>query len=240
MEKRAEDFGMPVKQFGYSSFSKPPETYLRVQQVQVGPDYIIGPGDTIRIVIWGGVEGKYGLTVNRNGQIAIPKVGVVQVSGLNYRQLREVMDREFSRQYKNFQMNITLDNLRTIIVYVVGQARFPGSYAISSLSTLISALFAAGGPSKTGSMRDIQVRRGGRVLVHFDMYDFLIRGDKSKDIRLQTEDVIFIPPIAKLAAIGTPVPPPRRPPGNLRPVPKLPPAAHLWRAGPSRSRRSMS
>ena len=204
-ERRAVEFGLNVKQFGYSFFYKPPETFLPVQAVPVGPDYIIGPGDTIKVIVWGSVQGEYSLTVDRNGQISIPKVGVVQVSGLTYRQLREVMDREFARQYTNFQMNVTLDNLRTIQVYIVGQARFPGSYAVSSLSTLISALFAAGGPSKSGSMRNIQVRRGKTVVAHFDMYDFLFKGDKSKDIRLQTEDVIFIPPIGPLAAIGAPV-----------------------------------
>jgi polysaccharide export outer membrane protein len=203
-EQRAAQYGLAVKQFGYSFFYKPPETFLPVQAVPVGPGYVIGPGDTVRIVIWGSVQGEYNLTVDRNGQIAIPKVGVVQVSGLTYRQLREVLDREFARLYKNFQMNVTLDNLRTIPVYVVGQARFPGSYAVSSLSTLISALFAAGGPSKSGSMRDIQVRRGKKIIVHFDMYDFLLRGDKSKDIRLEPQDVIFIPPIGPLAAIGAP------------------------------------
>jgi protein involved in polysaccharide export with SLBB domain len=204
-EKRAAEYGLAVKQFGYSFFYKPPESFLPVQAVPVGPDYIIGPGDSIKIIIWGSVQGEYSLMVDRNGQIAIPKVGAVHVSGLTYKQLREVMDREFARQYTNFQINVTLDNLRTIQVYVVGQARFPGSYAVSSLSTLISALFAAGGPSKSGSMRNIQVRRGKKVIVHFDMYDFLIRGDKSKDIRLQPEDVIFIPPIGPLAAIGAPV-----------------------------------
>lgn len=204
-EKRASEYGLNVKQFGYSFFYKPPETFLPVQAVPVGPDYIIGPGDTIRIIIWGSVQGEYSLTVDRNGQIPIPKVGVVQVSGLSYKQLREVLDREFARQFTNFQMNVTLDNLRTIQVYIVGQARFPGSYAVSSLSTLISALFASGGPSKSGSMRNIQVRRGKKVIAHFDMYDFLIKGDKSRDIRLQSEDVIFIPPIGPLAAVGAPV-----------------------------------
>ena len=204
-EKRAAEYGLKVKQFGYSFFYQPPETFLPVQAVPVGPDYLIGPGDSIKILVWGSVQGEYSLMVDRNGQITIPKVGVVQVSGLTYKQLREVMDREFARQYNNFQLNVTLDNLRTIQVYVVGQARFPGSYAVSSLSTLISALFAAGGPSKTGSLRDIQVRRGKKVITHFDMYDFLFRGDKSKDIRLQSEDVIFIPPIGPLAAIGAPV-----------------------------------
>lgn len=203
-EMRAEEYGLPVKQFGYSFFYKPPDTFLPVQAVPVGPDYVIGPGDTVRIIIWGNVQGEYNLTVDRNGQIGIPKVGVVHVSGLSYKQLREVLNQEFARQYTNFQMNVTLDNLRTIQVFVVGQARFPGSYAVSSLSTLITALFAAGGPSKSGTMRDIQVRRGAKVIVHFDMYDFLIRGDKSHDIRLQPEDVIFIPPIGPLAAIGAP------------------------------------
>lgn len=201
-EIRAAKYGLPVKQYGYSFFYKPPETFLPVQTVPVGPDYTIGPGDTIKIVVWGQIQGEYNPTVDNNGQIAIPKVGVVQVTGLTYKQLREVLEREFARIYSNFQMNVTLDNLRTIPVYVVGQARFPGSYSVSSLSTLVSALFAAGGPSKSGSMRDIQVRRGKKVIVHFDMYDVLLRGDKSNDIRLQPQDVIFIPPIGPLAAIG--------------------------------------
>ncbi len=204
VERRAWAQRMFLKQFGYSFFYQAPASFLPVQAGPVGPDYIIGPGDTIRIIIWGSVQGEYNLTVNRNGQIDIPKIGVVQVSGLTYRQLREVMDREFARQYNNFQMNVTLDNLRTIQVYVVGQSRFPGSYAVSSLCTLVNALFASGGPSKSGSMRNIQVRRGGKVVVTFDMYDFLLRGDKSKDIRLQSEDVIFISPIGPVAAIGTP------------------------------------
>jgi len=203
-ENRAAEYGLSVKQFGYSFFYKPPETFLPVQSVPVGPDYVIGPGDSIKIMIWGSVQGDYNLTVDNNGQIAIPSVGVVHVSGLTYRQLGEVINKELAANYNNFQMNVTLDNLRTIQIFVTGQARFPGSYAVSSLSTLISALFAAGGPSKTGSMRDIQVRRGHKVVSHFDMYDFLLRGDKSKDIRLQSQDVIFIPPIGPLAAIGAP------------------------------------
>ena len=196
---------MFVKQFGYSFFYQPPASFLPVQAVPVGPDYVIGPGDSIRIILWGSVQGEYNLTVDRNGQVDIPKVGVVHVSSMTFKQLRQVLDQEFSRQYNNFQMNVTLDNLRTIQVYVVGQARFPGSYAVSSLSTLVSALFAAGGPGKSGSLRDIQVRRGGKVIAHFDMYDFLLRGDKKRDIRLQSEDVIFIPPIGPLVAIGTPL-----------------------------------
>jgi len=204
IERRAWAQRMYIKQFGYSFFYQPPASFLPMEAVPVGPDYVIGPGDRIKIIIWGSVQGEYNLTVDRNGQINIPKVGVVHVSSLTYRQLREVLDREFLRQFTNFQMNVTLDNLRTIQIYVVGQARFPGSYAVSSLSTLVSALFAAGGPSKSGSLRNIQIKRGNKVAVNFDMYDFLLRGDKSKDIRLQPEDVIFIPPIGPMVAIGSP------------------------------------
>lgn len=204
IERRAWAQRMYIKQFGYSFFYQPPASFLPMEAVPVGPDYVIGPGDRIKIIIWGSVQGEYNLTVNRNGQVDIPKVGVVHVSSLTYRQLREVLDREFARQFTNFQMNVTLDNLRTIQIYVVGQARFPGSYAVSSLSTLVSALFAAGGPSKSGSLRNIQIKRGNKVVVTFDMYDFLLRGDKSKDIRLQPEDVIFIPPIGPMVAIGSP------------------------------------
>jgi protein involved in polysaccharide export with SLBB domain len=204
IERRAWAQKLFVKQFGYSFFFQPPASFLPVEAVPVGPDYVIGPGDRIKIIIWGSVQGEYNLTVDRNGQIDIPKVGAVHVSSLTYRQLREVLDREFARQFTNFQMNVTLENLRTIQIYVVGQARFPGSYAVSSLSTLVSALFAAGGPNKSGSLRNIQVRRGKKVIVTFDMYDFLLQGDKSMDIRLQPEDVIFIPPIGPTAAIGSP------------------------------------
>jgi protein involved in polysaccharide export with SLBB domain len=204
IERRAWAQRMYIKQFGYSFFYQPPASFLPMEAVPVGPDYVIGPGDRIKIIIWGSVQGEYNLTVDRNGQVDIPKVGVVHVSSLTYRQLREVLDREFARQFTNFQMNVTLDNLRTIQIYVVGQARFPGSYAVSSLSTLVSALFAAGGPSKSGSLRNIQIKRRNKVVVTFDMYDFLLRGDKSKDIRLQPEDVIFIPPIGPMVAIGSP------------------------------------
>lgn len=205
LELLAKSMGITLTVFGSELFRQPPQTFQPVTNVPVGPDYVVGPGDTVNIVLWGAVQAEYSLPVDRNGQIAVPKVGVVHVSGLNFRQLREVLDREFARQYTNFQMNVTLANLRTITVYVVGQARFPGSYSISSLSTLVNALFASGGPSKYGSMRNIEVRRGKNTVVRFDMYDFLLRGDKSKDIRLLPEDVIFIPVAGERVGLAGPV-----------------------------------
>jgi polysaccharide biosynthesis/export protein len=205
IEKLSVAQGMPLTLFGFSLFNQPPSSFLPVTAIPVGPDYIIGPGDTMRINLWGNVQGEYTPTVDRNGQISIPTVGIVQVSGLTFKQLQEVLWREFSRLISNFQMNVTLDNLRTIRIYVVGQAQSPGSYSVSSLSTLINGLLASNGPSTSGSLRDIQVRRQGRTIVHFDLYNFLIRGDKTKDIRLMSEDVIFIPYAGKRAGIGGPV-----------------------------------
>lgn len=191
-----------LTQFGYKLFRKPPSTFAPVTNIPVGPEYIIGPGDEIRITVWGKVEGRWSVRVNRDGNIIIPKIGIMPVAGLTFKELKEVLLKEFEKYYKGFEMNVSMGALRSITVYVVGNARRPGAYTISSLSTLINALFVAGGPSKTGSMRDIQVKRNGKTIVHFDLYDFLLRGDKANDIRLMPEDVIFIPPVGPLVGVA--------------------------------------
>jgi polysaccharide export outer membrane protein len=191
-----------LKQFGHDIFRQPPTTFAPVDKVPVGPDYVIGPGDEIRINVWGRIEGSYSVVVDRDGNIAIPKIGVIGVTGLTFKELKEVLQREFSKYYTGFEMNVSMGQLRTIRVYVVGHAERPGAYTVSSLSTLVNALFEAGGPSKTGSMRNIEVKRNGKTIVHFDMYDLLLRGDKTKDIRLMSEDVIYIPPVGPLVAIA--------------------------------------
>lgn len=191
-----------IKQFGYDLFKKPPSTFAPVEKVPVGPEYVIGPGDEIRITIWGRIEGQWNVVVDRDGNIALPKVGILGVTGLTFKELKEVLHREFSKYYTGFEMNVSMGALRTIRVYVVGNAEIPGAYTVSSLSTIVNALFEAGGPSKTGTMRDIQVKRNGKTFVHFDLYDFLLKGDKTKDTRLMPEDVIFIPSIGHLAGIA--------------------------------------
>ncbi|WP_291493935.1 SLBB domain-containing protein, partial [Desulfurella sp.] len=170
--------------------------------VPVGPNYIIGPNDQIKIDVWGSVSENLTLTVNRDGDINIPGVGVVSVAGLKFSELKGVIQNAFSKYYKNFNLNITMGSLRTMTIYVVGYAAHPGSYTVSSLSTLINALFACGGPSKIGSMRNIEVKRDGKTITHFDMYDFLIYGDTTGNIRLQPGDVIYIPPIGPEVAIA--------------------------------------
>ena len=191
-----------IRQFGYDLFEKPPSTFAPVTGVPVGPDYVFGPGDELKISIWGKVEGTWNVVVDRDGNISLPKLGVLGVTGLTFQELKGLLYKEFSKYYTGFEMNVSMGPLRTIRVYIVGNAQRPGVYTISSLSTIINAIFEAGGPSKTGTMRDIQVKRNGRAVVHFDMYDFLLNGDKTKDVRLMPEDVIFIPPVGPLAGIA--------------------------------------
>ena len=194
--------GRDLPLFGHSLFQNPPSTFAPLDRVPVTPDYILGPGDEIVISAWGQVDIDYRTVVDRNGSIAIPRVGSINVTGLRYQDLEGHLKRSISRVFTNFELRVTLGQLRSIQIFVVGQAQRPGAYTISSLSTLINALFAAGGPSAKGSMRAIQVRRADRLLVEFDLYDLLLKGDKSKDMNLLPGDVIYIPPIGKLAAIS--------------------------------------
>jgi protein involved in polysaccharide export with SLBB domain len=191
-----------IRQFGYDLFKQPPSTFAPVEKVPVGPEYVIGPGDEIRVTVWGKIDGQWTLVVDRDGNIMIPRIGALGVAGLTFKELKDLLYREFSKHYKGFEMNVSMGALRTIRVYVVGYAQRPGAYTVSSLSTLVNALFEAGGPSKTGSMRRIEVKRNGKKIVEFDMYDLILKGDKTKDIRLMPEDVIFIPPTGPLVGIG--------------------------------------
>ncbi len=191
-----------IRQFGYDLFVKPPSTFAPSEMIPVSPDYVIGPGDEIRISIWGKIDGQWSVVVDREGNINLPKIGVLGVAGLTFRDLKELLYKEFSKYYIGFEMNVSMGRLRTITVYVVGNVKNPGAYTVSSLATLVNALFAAGGPNKVGTMRDIQVKRNGQTIVHFDLYDFLLKGDKTRDIRLMPEDVIFIPPIGPRVAIA--------------------------------------
>ena len=188
--------------FGASLFSNTPSTFAPVDNIPVTPDYAIGPGDELRIQIWGQVNQHGNFIVDRTGSIALPEVGTVHVAGLQFSQIENFLRSQLARVYRNFDLNVNLGQLRSIQVFVVGQARQPGSYTIGSLSTLLNALFASGGPLPQGSLRDIQVKRGGETVTHFDLYDLLLRGDKSKDVRLEPGDVIFIPDVGPQVAIA--------------------------------------
>ena len=189
-----------VRQFGYTIFAAPAGAFASIEDIPVGPSYVLGVGDELTIYIWGQLENILPMKVDRNGEIFIPRVGKLRVWGLSFEKAEELIHDHLARVFTGFQTSITLGRLRTIRVYVVGEVAQPGAYNISSLSTLTHALFAAGGPTKQGTLRRITLHRGGRPVAEFDFYDFLMRGDKSKDIRLESDDTIFIPPIGPVAA----------------------------------------
>jgi protein involved in polysaccharide export with SLBB domain len=188
--------------FNTSANASAPERFLPVGNVPVTADYLIGPGDELLISWWGAIEGSAAATVDRNGMINLPQLGQISVVGVRYQNLQAHLKKAFSKNFRNFELDASLGNLRSIQVFVVGQATKPGNYTLSSLSTLVNGLFATGGPSVKGSMRHIQLKRGGKVISDFDMYDLLLKGDKSKDVQLLSGDVIYIPPIGAMAAIS--------------------------------------
>jgi protein involved in polysaccharide export with SLBB domain len=198
----ADTVGRPLPLFGQSLFVQAPSTFSPVDWMQVPSDYILGPGDELQIKIWGQVEANLRVYVDRSGQIYIPQVGEIAVAGIHYGDLEQHLKGEISKIFKNFTVTANIGHLRSIQVVVVGDARYPGTYTISSLSTLVNAIFASGGPLPQGSLRHIQVRRDGATITDFDFYDLLIKGDKSKDVRLQPGDVLYIPHVGPLVAIA--------------------------------------
>jgi protein involved in polysaccharide export with SLBB domain len=193
--------------YGHDLFVKSTEAnqtdkFLPVDNVPVTADYLIGPGDQLIINWWGQIEGSLDVVVDRNGMINLPQIGQLSVVGVKNQNLQAHIKKAFSKIYRNFELDVSLGKLRSIQVFVVGQATKPGSYTLSSLSTLVNAIFATGGPSVKGSMRHIQLKRSGKVISDFDMYDLLLKGDKSKDVQLLSGDVIYIPAIGAMAAIS--------------------------------------
>lgn len=170
----------------------------------VPPDYLLRAGDELVVTLWGSVDADLRLQVDRSGRISIPRVGPVMVSGVRYADLPEVISRRVALVFKNFELSVTLGQLRGLRVYVTGFVNKPGAVTVSSLSTLAQALMRAGGPSAAGSYRSIQLRRGRAVVTNFDLYDLLVKGDRNADQLLQADDVIHVGPIgAQIALIGS-------------------------------------
>jgi polysaccharide biosynthesis/export protein len=200
----ASSIGQILPIFGAALFEKVPTTYAPLDRVPVTAEYVIGPGDEILLRVWGQVGLDLRLQVDRAGSVYIPQVGNVNVSGIQFRQLSDYMRSQLGRVFRNFDLSVSMGQLRSIQIFVMGQARRPGTYTVSSLSTLVNALFASGGPSAQGSMRHVQLKRGSQVAADLDLYDLLLRGDKSGDARLMPEDVIYIPTVGpQIAASGS-------------------------------------
>ena len=194
--------GIKLPIFGQNLFENVPSTFAPLDRVQVPADYIIGPDDELLIRAWGQVDVNWRAVVDRTGAVYIPQIGTFNVAGVKYADLHDYLQAQIGRIFKNFQLSVSLGRLRSMQVFVVGQVNRPGSYTISSLSSLVDALFASGGPSKRGSMRRIQLKREGKVVTTLDLYDLIVMGDKSKDAKLEAGDVIYVPPVGPLVALA--------------------------------------
>jgi polysaccharide export outer membrane protein len=200
----ATDTGKVLPIFGAQLFRDVPATFAPLDRVPVPANYVVGPGDGLLLRAWGSITFYMRVTVDRDGNIYIPHIGTLPIAGIRYSELRDYLSAQISTSFKKFELNVEMEQLRAIQVFVVGRTRRPGSYTISSLSSLVDALFVSGGPSSTGSMRRIEVKRGGSVVTELDLYSFLLDGDKSKDINLVPGDVIYDPPAGpRVALIGS-------------------------------------
>ena len=176
---------------------------VQQQQSPVGDDYVLGAGDQLLIRVWGSTSGETQATIDRSGEIAIPKLGTLRLAGVKASQAQAAVKALFNKNYKDIEVSVSLGRLRKITVFVVGQSRFPGSYQLSSQSTLTSGLFASGGPNASGSIRRVQLKRNGALVSELDLYSFLGKGDKTADVRLQDGDVIFYPQaLGHMAFVG--------------------------------------
>jgi protein involved in polysaccharide export with SLBB domain len=167
----------------------------------VSDDYSLGAGDQLLIRVWGSTSAEATVSIDRQGSISFPKLGTLKLAGVKAGQIDAVVKAFFSKFYKDIEVSVSLGKLRKITVFVVGQARNPGSYSLTGQSTLTSALFASGGPNANGSLRRLQLKRQGQTVAEFDLYNFLGNGDKSSDVKLQDGDVLFYPKAAGFMAL---------------------------------------
>lgn len=200
-EQKTADKNNGLKPFGYDLFAGDPSTFAPVTEIPVPADYTMGPGDVLRIQLWGKENQNLQLPVSREGTISFPDSGPLSVAGLSFDEAREQIRKRVSEQYIGVQASVSLGELRSMRVFVLGEARTPGSYTVSSLSTITNALYVSGGIKQTGSLRNVQHKRDGKLLGTLDLYELLLKGDSSSDNRLQAGDVIFIPPVGKRVGI---------------------------------------
>lgn len=196
----ASTTGQLLPVYGASLFNSTPSTFAPMES-PVPTDYVVGPDDELRIRVWGQVNFNADVRVDRAGDVFLPQVGQLHVAGLHFDELRQHIHDAMGRVYRNFQLQVEMGQIRSIQIYLTGEARQPGVYTVSSLATLIDALFVTGGPSLQGTMRRIDLRRGGKVVTTLDLYDLLVNGDKSKDTKLLPGDVIYIPPVGTQTAL---------------------------------------
>ena len=180
--------------YGYELFDQSPTTFVSgTENIPVPEDYLLGPGDKIKIELFGGKKSKVSQYISRSGSISIPNVGPITIAGLTISDAKDLITKKVSEALTGTEVYLSLGEFRSINIFILGSAYQPGSYTVSSLSTVMNALLVAGGVSEGGSVRNIQIKRKGKLLTKFDLYELFLRGNTESDVRLREGDVIFIP-----------------------------------------------
>ena len=197
-----QDISLDLKPFGYDFFADASVRILTERKdIPVPRKYMIGPGDEVKLLLWGRINAQYNLTVDRDGKITIPQIGPLFVAGMTFDEMSKRIIKQ-SEQIVGTNVDISMGSLKTIPVFILGDVRRPGSYTIGSFATITDALLLAGGPTEIGSMRHVQLKRKGQLITTFDLYDLLLKGDKSKDVTLMAEDVVFVPVTGPMVGIA--------------------------------------
>jgi len=197
------ELGEPrLAQFGYSVFSGGSSAFAPPQNLVAGPEYVIGPGDSFTVTMWGIAEGSFRATVNKEGEVTLPKAGVVSIAGLRYGELKNFLTKVLSPYYQSINLSVNLEGMRSIRIYILGEVNRPGSYLINPLTGVFNALYLCEGPTKKGTLREIKIIRRGATIATVDLYNFLLNGNKAGDILLEDGDTIFIPLIGKVVGIA--------------------------------------
>ncbi len=191
-----------LKPFGYDVFANAPSTFSPVMDIAIPSEYILGPGDTISIQMFGKENVDYQLPLTREGEVVVPNLGPFKVAGLSFSEMKRYLTSRIKERIIGVDVVVTISSLRSMRIFVLGDAYKPGPYTLSSLSSITHALFAAGGISNIGSLRKIQLKRSGKLVTTFDLYELLIHGDSSNDLLLQSGDVVFIPSVENRVSIS--------------------------------------
>ncbi len=194
MEVLADD-EKEIKPFGYDVFANAPTTFAPAVDIAVPEDYILGSGDVLDIKVFGKENLNFVLAVSREGEIVVPELGLYKVAGLTFFEAKKFLASAIKNKILGVDVIVTFSELRALRVFVLGDAYRPGSYVLSALSSITHALFAAGGINEIGSLRQIQLKRGGKLITTLDLYELLISGDSSNDLLLKSGDVVFIAPL---------------------------------------------
>lgn len=191
-----------LEPFGYALFEGAPVTFAPATDVPVPSDYVIGPGDELRVQLFGRENALHTLMVSRDGTVNLPGRGPVVVAGLSIGEVRELVDQRVAEEMIGVTASVTLGELRSIRVFVLGDVTRPGAFTVSGLSTMMNALFVSGGIAPSGSLRRVHLKRAGQTVQTLDLYDLLLRGDSSQDAKLQQNDVLFVPPRGETVALA--------------------------------------